>query len=112
MTDIIFYVKQLLVHREDFIMMSDRQKYDYEQYMRDGSWYESNAESYERSGDYLTAKSRYMDALFAYEKAYDVANSAGDYAANSAYSRMSYCRSQISEMGYKYDDAVRRNLGR
>lgn len=91
-------------------MMDRSEKYNFDSYMRDGSWYESNAEGYERSGDFLTAKSRYMDAMFAYEKAYDIANRAGDYEANSAYSKMNYCKRQVSEMSYKYDDAVRRNL--
>ena len=93
-------------------MMNDSEKYDYNSYMRDGAWYESHAESYERSGDFLTAKSRYMDALFAYEKAYDIAYRADDYCKSDPYSKMNYCRSQITEMAYKYDDAVRRNLGR
>ena len=90
--------------------MDRDQRYNYDSYMREGSSWERSAGNCESQRDYLTAKSRYMDAMFAYEKAYDIANRAGDSAANEAYSKISYCKSQITAMAYKYDDAVREYL--
>ena len=84
-------------------MMNSDESMEYNMNMRDGLWYENNAELYEQSGDFLTAKSKYIDAMYAYEMAYDIANRVGDYAANDAYSKMCYCRNQATEMGYRYE---------
>ena len=91
-------------------MMNIYQRYNFDSYMRDGGWFERLAEEYERSGDFLTAKSRYFDAVFAYEKAYDIALRAEDYSANSACLKVNCCRSRAEEMNYKYEDTVRENL--
>ena len=91
-------------------MMNDSERYDYDSYMRSGASWERSAENCEHQNDFLTAKSRYFEAMFDYEKAYSIARSAGDYAERDAYSKMEFCRRQASEMAYKYDDAVRRNL--
>ena len=88
-------------------MMDRDQQYSFDSYMREGASWERSADNCDSQRDYLTAKSRYFDAMFAYEKAYDIARSAGDYAANDAYSKMNYCRRQATEMSYKYDEAVR-----
>lgn len=90
--------------------MSDSERYNFNSYMSSGASWERSAESCEWQKDFLTAKSRYFDAMFAYEKAYNIARAADDYAEREAYSKMEYCRRQASEMAYKYDDAVRRNL--
>ena len=64
---------------------------EYDNYMREGRWWESKADSYFAQKCYSDAKSWYYSAKQSYEKAYDVAsrtNNIPTYEASSCISRV------------------------
>lgn len=64
---------------------------EYDNYMREGRWCESKADSYFAQKCYSDAKSWYYSAKQSYEKAYDVAsrtNNIPTYEASSCISRV------------------------
>ena len=90
--------------------MDYEQKNRYENYMRDGDWHMSAAQT--NLGYYYFSQARYhyWEAANCYREAANAAHQAGDYAENAAYGKQCEAVRQFREVQYKEEDHAK-NMG-
>ena len=86
--------------------MTDSQRYEYDRYMSDGEWHMRKAADNLGYHYFSEAKNHYWKASQCFDKAYDIARSAGDYAQNEAARKKREADSEYSSVSYKEDDYV------